>query len=434
MKTLIIFLLIVSPLVCNAQQSRDTSRSFNTSVAGEVLATISASSPGASWSTEGAEASVATVYVDDRINQHLMLFQGSREFNYEVFLGRLDAGKHEIRIQRHDLWSAKSAGLNIRNVQTQLVSETDPRFIALRFAPIIQARADTIGRFSDVPLLMYCERTARGTATELQYTVIFTNEDAGTPSDALMARWGRSTDIEYIYKVTLDKAGTVTDEVFQAFEHKEQKFRGRKEGDHPVILVSTLNNVFSDSGFTALHYRLAPVLVDLGSHSREFVMDANPWIYRISAEEMLREGKLRPFGERAFNKLGDARNYLIAEMNLEVANTGIAVWAKLKDQQKWYSSHQGRLDFTVSRNGWSRTTIELPPGTAPGQIEAIAFECIDLRDPRTVSSGSSSKCEIKDAPRFFRLDEKFTVVPINVTSPSTFPIAILNGEMETLRP
>ena len=37
----------------------------------------------------------------------------------------------------------------------------------------------------------------------------FTNEDGGTPTDRLMAIWGRTTDIEYLYSVEVDAKGAI---------------------------------------------------------------------------------------------------------------------------------------------------------------------------------------------------------------------------------
>ena len=39
--------------------------------------------------------------------------------------------------------------------------------------------------------------------------MIWSNEDGGTNTPALMARWGRTTDIEWIYRVVLDRAGAI---------------------------------------------------------------------------------------------------------------------------------------------------------------------------------------------------------------------------------
>ena len=51
-------------------------------------------------------------------------------------------------------------------------------------------------------LLMYYEilHEANGNLI-VRYTAIFTNEDGGTQTAALMARWGRATDIEWVYQI-----------------------------------------------------------------------------------------------------------------------------------------------------------------------------------------------------------------------------------------
>src|SRR5204863_6035988 len=138
----------------------------------------------------------------------------------------------------------------------------------------------------------------------------------------------------------------------------------QKIGQHPLLLVATLNNVFTDSGFTSVQYRLLPQRVDLSSSTRETLMDGDPWSYRVMAQELKREGKLRPFGREEGQKIGDPRTYLWIDAKLEVqGSAGIAAWVKKRGGNRWYSSHRGRLDFAISRNGWVRTTVELPPGS-----------------------------------------------------------------------
>ncbi len=78
--------------------------------------------------------------------------------------------------------------------------------------------------------------------TTIEYSVIWSNEDGGTNTPALMARWGRSTDIEWIYRVTLDPQGQIVSEVYQGPDHATAPFTGAKEGDHPLLQTSTINN------------------------------------------------------------------------------------------------------------------------------------------------------------------------------------------------
>ena len=48
----------------------------------------------------------------------------------------------------------------------------------------------------------------------------------------------------------------------------------------------------TDAGTSAIRYAPAPELFDLTNRSREAVMDAHPWTYRVTSQEMTREGKI----------------------------------------------------------------------------------------------------------------------------------------------
>ena len=91
----------------------------------------------------------------------------------------------------------------------------------MSLAPFVYARPDTVGRFTDVPVFMWyeVEPTTRGERA-IATRVIFTNEDGGTPTDRLMATWGRTTDIEYVYSVEVDRAGAIVAEDMQGPKHE----------------------------------------------------------------------------------------------------------------------------------------------------------------------------------------------------------------------
>src|SRR3984893_16137015 len=56
----------------------------------EVVAELDLRAPGTDWSQPGKEAALATVYVDGRAQQQIMLYAGGRKFTYGVFLGALE--------------------------------------------------------------------------------------------------------------------------------------------------------------------------------------------------------------------------------------------------------------------------------------------------------------------------------------------------------
>lgn len=398
----------------------------------EAVAEITASAPSASWQRPGAEAAVATVFVDGRYNQDVVIFHGAQRWIYRVLLGPLEAGTHHLRVERNAQWSAPGADLRVEGVHVGSVARSDPEYRAIAHAPILYARADTLGHFSDLPLLMWYEQFPDANGEVIQYSIVFSNEDAGTATDALMARWGRATDLEYIYRVKLDPGGTIREEVFQGREHKDFTFRGRKQGRHPFLLVVSQNNIFADTGFSPLQYRLLPVPADLSHNSREALMDRFPWTYRLMAQELEREGKLRPYGAPVEAAVGDPRQYLYLELNAKNRDSGLVAWVKLKGQPQWYSSHRGRLDLVVSRNGWLRTTVELPPGTTAQSIEYVTIECLDLRDPRNPGSGTQPETLLGEAGQAFLLDSDYR--PGQNLLATIRVVALRPGEMYTLIP
>jgi CheY-like chemotaxis protein len=338
----------------------------------EVVVDLEMSSPGSDWARPGREAALATVTLDRGRPQHVMLYAGEARHTYSAFLGKLAAGEHTLIVERHTRFSAAGSKLIVHAARFREIAEGDPQWQALAYAPILYARADTIGQFTDVPLAAYCERLVEDGKPLLQYTTIFSNEDGGTSTRALMARWGRTTDIEYIYKRwTGTRRATI-----QAKDHKEIEFDGHYEGTHPVLIPSTRNNMVSGQGESEIRYQLVPAEVDLARHAREEVMDNRPVTYQVMAKELEREGKLRPWGQVKGENSGDPRQYLFIEAKVQNTASSFGLRVQLKKDPVWYSSHLGRADYGIVRDGYFRTTVELPPGTAAHDIVAIAAECM----------------------------------------------------------
>jgi hypothetical protein len=190
-----------------------------------------------------------------------------------------------------------------------------------------------------------------------------------------MARWGRTTDIEYVARVYLEPGGGVERIIIQGPGHKDIVFRSRFDGTHPVLMPVTDNNMVGEAADSPLRFQLAPVLVDLSSASRERIMDENPSTYAVMAAELRREGKFRDFGVVDGEKISDVRNYAHFEYKALHSNSALTVHVTLADG-RGFASDLGRNDYAISRSGWVRTTVELPPGTKPGDIAGVGFACI----------------------------------------------------------
>src|SRR5438093_1509493 len=107
---------------------------------------------------------------------------------------------------------------------------------------------------TDLPLVAWYEIVPTPRGRQFRYSVIFSNEDGGTATDRLMATWGRTTDIEFVYGVEVGGDGRILAEQFQGPGHEVPPFKGRHEARHPLLGVSTDNNMVSESGPTRVRY------------------------------------------------------------------------------------------------------------------------------------------------------------------------------------
>jgi hypothetical protein len=169
----------------------------------------------ASWEVEGKEAAALSLFIDDRYDQHVLLVRGTEESVYESLVGPLARGKHRLRIEWDRSWAPSlAASPEIFEIQVAPLERGASKDEKILRAPVIYLRGDTIGRFSDVPLLLYWDEEQQAGVPSIVYTVIFSNEDGGTSTRRLMARWGRTTDIEWCY----------------AYAHQDGPFSGRFQG------------------------------------------------------------------------------------------------------------------------------------------------------------------------------------------------------------
>lgn len=376
----------------------------------EVALVMRASAPGTSWREPGAEQATVRLDVDGQYSQHLTLFQGAIEHDYRVLLGPLKAGRHRLAAAFEPKMSSPAARGFTASFRIAVFEPGHPEYEAICRAPFIWARPDTIGRATDVPLISYYEwlpadgdrpPTAGppppGAARVLQYTCIFSNEDGGTNTPALLARWGRTVDIEHVYRVFFDVSGKLIAELFQGVKHKETPFAGRRVGLHPVYGVASNNNNFSDQPTSQVRLAPWPQAADLRSHSRESLLDSNSWAYRVMAEELEREGK--------FKEVADPRKYLYVEARVATAAAGATFGARLKDGRE-FRADAGRADRRIERSGWVRASIELPDGARPGDVTQLLFYCGEPAKP-PAPAPPDRFCSIEAIGKAFMLDRDY---------------------------
>jgi hypothetical protein len=295
------------------------------------------------------------VTVDGEVKTTVLVFGRIGHPPYTALLHALAAGRHEITAQPSPYWTWPAAA-----AAPTLTAFASPDSVVVAHAPALWLRADTIGTSTDLPLVLYAEDLRVDGTGILRYSFIFSNEDGGTATPALLARWGRTTDIEMAYEEEW-KAGRMVGAQYQAPDHHVLEYAGSRQNDHPTLVDATLNNVFLDRGRTAVRITMVPTLVNLESATRESVMDKAPWVYRRMADELQEEGKTAVYG--------DVRQYLYVDAKLTLSDAAVAATARGEDGT-WRSSDRGIKDLAVDRNGWVRIAI-------PGSRRAtdIGFVC-----------------------------------------------------------
>lgn len=431
MKTTLVFLALLLIIVCTAPIIVFTQTSalqsgtqlpkplatkvFNLPQDMEVGLAIVASAPGSSWERKGAESAALIISVDGLYNQDLLLWAGDELSQYRVMLGRLPRGKHTVSVAYNPLRSA--AGAKVAEVKSIIPlplpatrkPESEVEQLALAHAPVLYARANTIDRFTDIPVMMYYEILREpGSDATVRYTVIFTNEDGGTQSAALMARWGRATDIEWVYEFRV-RGQQIVEEKYQGVEHETKPFKGsRTSGNHPLLAVASDNNNFSDLACSAVRFAPMPVRANLERTTRESMMDLDSKTYRVMTEELLRENRISDT-RVDINTIADPREYLYIEATSEQDGATLAFDVKLKGQTKTFSSDMGEPRLRIDRSGYFRTAVRLPKDVSPTMVESITARCHVSSKPAIVR-----RCQRLNMIRALVLDHNY--------SPRTLPL------------
>ena len=341
------------------------------------------------------------VTVDGDVRTTVLVFGKVGHPEYRALLHDLPAGRHEITTQPSPYWSWPSSA-----AAPALTVFAAPDSVVLSHAPSLWLRADTIGTSTDLPLALYAEDMRENGTGVLRYTCIFSNEDGGTATPALLARWGRTTDIEMMYEEEW-REGRMVSARYQAPDHHVLEFKGSRQAGHPSLVDATLNNVFLDRGRTAVRVTMVPTLVDLTSSTRESVMDREPWIYRRMAGELQEEGKAAVYG--------DVREYLYIDARLTLHDAAVAALGRGADGA-WRTSDRGVRELAVDRNGWVRIAIPNARGA-----DAVGFMCYPAKP------AVPGRCAI-EISRVSSLDPTYTPQ----TSAGAGTMEMKTGEMRTI--
>ncbi len=349
----------------------------------------------------------------------LVLHQGQTAFSYGMTLGRLAAGE-EVSV-RVSAISATNAARQACVGPAALVpaAELGDEAAGLVNAPLF--RWPLGKRFDDLPVLL------GWSAARQDYQAVYITEDGGTVElcgggslgiQAEIARWGRASDIEGVYSYgEAPSWGRCTGTV--AVSNVSPRF----EDAHPVFYYGDGHNRLFESrgGYGAtcgagpaekadgdlagwnvdnpgdqaeldeglvITVRPLPVPLDPLGYAdfggrREGLEDAYaPWIYRLTALELAREGKLD--GQRSL----PMEQYLYVDVHVAdvggsgdrecslTVSSGFMVRAVTADGTT-IEGPQMTASYAGSGEDWKRLAIPLPAGFSGADVDHLVFDAFD---------------------------------------------------------
>lgn len=336
---------------------------------------IDAKAPaGAAWGNAGGNnAGIVSIYVDGKYFADATIFS-ENPAGVDINLGVLGAGNHKIELRDTSNIGTNNKGPGVTNVSMSTkelnINARDPAerdaALAARHAPIVHLERNGQA-VNNTPLFTTARITHNGNGTtSIEYRVLYSNEDGGHGADPgkLADYWGRTTDDEYIYTVTVnDKTGQAVSvagnggigkggDALREFNDPQQRVN-----DRPVITIVDDHNKVdwaSDHEYRAKNraFSGAPLIVN-GMTTLD-VMNENPWTWEVTTKEIAREGesaKLNPY-DRIYINLQDGSGADLRDVK--------AITVTLKD---------GRVE-PVPFSGWDRNSRENKSVTLPQHINA----------------------------------------------------------------
>jgi len=390
---------------------------FTVAGAGEGVATLTIATVGTDWGTKSSESVVLTYDLDGTPLGQLVLYGGETPTEYRVLLGALTAGDHSIGLHAEKSLSPNpKAPVSVTAAaDVESIPVGDARYDFTRYAPILLGLDPDLNpavtpfgphpgnAVSDTPVVMYAKPIPHAGYTTYRYVLIWSNEDGGTGAnpDLLIAKFGRTTDIEGIVEVDVDDTtGALIQTRFRPDESGVLPvFDGNFRGTHPIVRTWTANGLIKDDGESSFAFGLVPFGFDDAGVPRELGMDLDPISYEIMGKEMVREDKTETPASATSKRLSDVRNYLYVDYDIDV-NVGGQVLRGFATVGgiTYYADHA--MPFNLALNprvsdGVGRLAIELPAGTLIGDIQQHGIQ------------GNGTMSGTLDSLRAFMLDTNY---------------------------
>ncbi len=394
-------------------QNENCSGTFSVDMDGQYLLNLDLSS-NTSWEQTDNESAVLTVFINGVYNNDIVIYNGSENHTYQQIIGYLDVGYHTIDFYfDYNKSSPLASNIHVESGEVIHLNYTNIDYDASNYSPILYGRNifawDESNR-TDIPLIMYYDINYSNDIKTITYSIIFSNEDSrvGIGLSDMMLSWGRTTDIEWIYEVSLNSQGEIINEIFQGASHTPTTFNGQKLGNHPYLINATANCNFSDTGTSDYIFFLPPININTEGHTREYIMDQNPWSYKIMAQELINENKYEENQDPTHWEMSDVRNYLYIEYSgyQNGQNISTKISTNFYNDCYPYSNNHNNNEISFNfGNGINRTAIELPENFNPNDLQYLTV---------STTGDNNYSVTLNEIINLFYLSQDYELIQIDI--------------------
>ena len=349
---------------------------------------ITATASTAWWEPDN-ESLMLRIWKNGVHDQDIVLFYGNECFTYKRSLGYMSAGEYSFDIICETPRSLQ-AFAEITQISVERLNLTISEVLAVMHAPILYGRSiysEYDNLYTDTPLeMIYFPDTWEG-GVVIEYQMVFSHEDEGTPARLLMSKWGRLLDIEYLARVYLNERYEVDHVEYQGPDHQVRQYL--PSITEPIMLqIATCNGNFTDEITSKYFFRFLPSYEwRKDEEPREVVMEKFPYINHVMRWEAERQ---LHSNEAPYNKIEDVRQYIYFQSSVwdvELGQPTVDIQCKLQQDETWYSSSlDGRkfesfsAAYTGPYNHFS-TAIQLPKEKNIHDLEEIKIRLINKTLP-----------------------------------------------------
>jgi hypothetical protein len=351
-------------------------------------------SDGAAWGNDdGPRAGIVSVYVDGRYVADATILAENPE-GVDVALGVLGAGDHTIELRDSSAIGTGVPDAAVRDVEFSATTAAPaaggaaaPPALVDRYAPVVHY-ADNEQAGDNTPLLTSARTTDNGDGTTtIRYSILYTNEDGGDGEDParLAGKWGRTTDDESVYSVTVDnRSGELVGFDSKSLGSAERgdpswgafmaRWNANATNGRPQLAVVNGHNQYgwaSDHDYRAQNraYAGQPIIAD--GRTTIGVMNDHPWTWHVATEEMRREGKMdaaQPY-QRVYLDLqqGDATFRDVSRISVHLTD-GRTITIGEYHAGGLFNRGDNRL------NASDNVSVTLPADISPDQVASVEIE------------------------------------------------------------